>query len=66
MRALEMKNPSLILESLNRQNISYDAKVINHDHAQTSVADLFKFVNIWHTNVANDILFAFSKVFKRY
>ena len=27
-----------------------------------SVADLFKFVNIWYTSVANDVLFAFSEV----
>ena len=35
MRALEMKNPALILESPNRHNISYAAQVNNHDHAQT-------------------------------
>ena len=29
-----------------------------------SAADLFKFFNIWYTNVANGISFAFSKVFK--
>jgi ATP-dependent DNA helicase RecQ len=35
MRALEMKNPALILESPNRHNISYAAQVINHDLAKT-------------------------------
>ncbi len=38
-------------------------ETLNNCEKILTVADIFKFVNIWHLNVANEILFAFSKVF---
>ncbi|CAB4010046.1 mediator of RNA polymerase II transcription subunit 34-like [Paramuricea clavata] len=39
-------------------------QILQHCEKIFSVASIFKFVNIWHTSVANDVLFAFSNVFE--